>query len=207
MSLFLNAKNTSVNSDSIFAKSMLSDIIYEHLLKYYNSNFEDIIILCIGTDRSTGDCLGPLIGYKLSYITKIYPKVHVIGTLESPVHAKNIEENINLIYTSYNKPFVIAVDACLGKLERIGYINVAKGSLKPGAGVNKDLPHIGDIHVTGVVNIGGFMEYIVLQNTRLSIVMKMADVIASSFITSFWKFFKQDKQNLNKNLENQESFS
>jgi len=207
MSLFLNTKNTSVSSDSIFAKSMLSDIIYEHLLKYYNHNFEDIIILCIGTDRSTGDCLGPLIGYKLSYITKIYPKVHVIGTLEAPVHAKNIEENINLIYSSYNKPFVIAVDACLGKLERVGYINVAKGSLKPGAGVNKDLPHVGDIHVTGVVNIGGFMEYIVLQNTRLSIVMKMADIIASSFITSLWKLFKQDKQNSNKNIENQGSFS
>jgi len=30
----------------------------------------------------------------------------------------------------------------------------------------------------GVVNVGGFMEYFVLQNTRLSLVMRMADVIA-----------------------------
>lgn len=184
----------SVNSNSLFAKSMLGDIIYEHLNRYYEDAYEDIVILCIGTDRSTGDCLGPLIGYKLSYIPRIYSNVHVLGTLEAPVHAKNLEENINNIYSSYNRPFVIAIDACLGKLERVGYINVAKGSLKPGAGVNKDLPNVGDIHITGVVNIGGFMEYMVLQNTRLSTVMKMADVISSGFITSLWKFFKQKER-------------
>lgn len=184
----------SVNSNSPFAKSMLSDIIHEHLIKYYDSNYSDIVVLCIGTDRSTGDCLGPLTGYKLSYVSRIYPNVYVLGTLEEPIHAKNLEEKITHIYSSYNNPFVIAIDACLGKLERVGYINVAKGALKPGAGVNKDLPKIGDVHVTGVVNLGGFMEYIILQNTRLGTVMKMADVISSSFITSFWKFFKQSEK-------------
>jgi putative sporulation protein YyaC len=32
----------------------------------------------------------------------------------------------------------------------------------------------------GNVNIGGFMEYLVLQNTRLSIVMKLAETITSA---------------------------
>ncbi|WP_352418381.1 spore protease YyaC [Proteiniborus sp.] len=194
MTFFLNMKNTSVNSNSPFAKSTLSEFIYEHLIKYYDGNYDDIVILCIGTDRSTGDCLGPLTGYKLSYIPRIYSKVSVLGTLEEPVHAKNLEEKITYIYSSYNNPFVIAIDACLGKLERVGYINVAKGPLKPGAGVNKDLPNVGDIHVTGVVNLGGFMEYIILQNTRLCTVMKMADIISSGFITSLWKFFKQNEK-------------
>lgn len=27
---------------------------------------DDVIIICIGTDRSTGDSLGPIVGYKLS---------------------------------------------------------------------------------------------------------------------------------------------
>ena len=34
--------------------------------------------LCIGSDRVTGDCLGPLIGYKLSHYL---PPGSVIGTL------------------------------------------------------------------------------------------------------------------------------
>ncbi|MFY9218842.1 MAG: DUF1256 domain-containing protein, partial [Tepidanaerobacteraceae bacterium] len=52
------------------------------------------------------------------------------------------------------------------------------GSLKPGAGVNKKLPPVGNFHITGVVNVGGFMEYLVLQNTRLFTVMKMVDIIS-----------------------------
>ncbi len=33
---------------------------------------QEIIILCIGSDRSTGDSLGPLIGYKLKESTSMW---------------------------------------------------------------------------------------------------------------------------------------
>ncbi len=69
---------------------------------------------------------------------------------------------------------MIAVDASLGKSASVGTITADTGSLKPGAALNKKLPEIGDIHLTGVVNIGGFMEYSILQNTRLSLVVAMA---------------------------------
>ena len=59
---------------------------------------------------------------------------------------------------------------------------VAEGPLKPGTGVNKDLPPIGDAHITGIVNVGGFMEYLVLQNTRLSLVIRMAEAIAGGIV-------------------------
>ncbi len=54
-------------------------------------------------------------------------------------------------------------------------------------GVNKDLPSIGDISITGVVNVGGLMEYMVLQNTRLNLVMNMAEIIAKSIDRTFLK--------------------
>jgi putative sporulation protein YyaC len=60
----------------------------------------------------------------------------------------------------------------------VGQISVAPGPLLPGAGVNKQLPAVGRMHITGTVNVGGFMEYFVLQNTRLALVMRMAEVIA-----------------------------
>lgn len=133
------------------------------------------VIVCIGTDRSTGDSLGPIVG------SKLYEKQHnyfnIMGTLENPVHASNLSEHITLIHELEN-PFVIAIDACLGNVDNVGYINIGEGSLKPGAGVNKDLPHVGHLHITGVVNVGGFMEYFVLQNTRLNLVMKMAGLIS-----------------------------
>jgi putative sporulation protein YyaC len=54
---------------------------------------------------------------------------------------------------------------------------VGRGSLKPGAAVKKRIPPIGDIYVTGIVNVGGFMELMVLQTTRLGIVFPLARFI------------------------------
>lgn len=135
----------------------------------------EIVVLCIGTDRSTGDALGPLTGTKLKTIN-YFP--HVYGTLDDPVHATNLESMLSTINTAFARPFIIAVDACLGKLENVGYVTLGHGSVKPGAAVNKDLPAVGNAYITGIVNVGGFMEHLVLQSTRLNLVMKMADTIA-----------------------------
>ncbi len=135
----------------------------------------ELVFLCIGTDRATGDCLGPLVGSRLKSLS---PSTAVYGTLEMPVHATNLQETLDEIFATYTQPFIIAVDACLGNADRIGYINVRQGSLKPGTALNKTLPAVGDFHISAVVNVGGFFEHMVLQNTRLFIVSKMADIIA-----------------------------
>ncbi|MDD4335934.1 MAG: spore protease YyaC [Firmicutes bacterium] len=141
----------------------------------------DLIIICVGTDRSTGDALGPLVGSRLADHRIIKGCTQVIGTLDNPVHAGNLSEVIEGI--GQEQPCrILAVDACLGRLESVGHITVAEGPLRPGTGVNKDLPLVGDAHVTGIVNVGGFMEYLVLQNTRLSLVIRMADAIAGGII-------------------------
>lgn len=147
-------------------------LIQEHGTEHH------VVIVCIGTDRSTGDALGPLVGSKLSARLSDHPSVVVYGTLESPVHAVNLKDTIQEIQGRFQDPFVIAIDACLGQIQSVGLVTIGHGPLKPGAGVNKVLPEVGNIHITGIVNVGGFMEYFVLQNTRLSIVMRMADCIA-----------------------------
>lgn len=154
-----------------------------NLLSNYKYDYKNIIILCIGTDRSTGDCLGPLVGEKLSKILR-NPNIHILGTLKNPIHAKNLETSINYIYSNFEKPLIIAVDASLGKIESVGKINLINGPLYPGAGVNKNLLPVGDISITGIVNISGFMEYIVLQSTRLSLVMQLADIISLSLYSA-----------------------
>ena len=137
----------------------------------------EVIIFCIGSDRSTGDSLGPLTGSKLQSMHR-YP--HVYGTLDEPVHATNLLETLDRLRTQYDHPFLIAVDACLGRLDSVGCVTIGKGALKPGAAVKKELPAVGDVYVTGIVNVGGFMEHLVLQSTRLQLVMKMAETIASA---------------------------
>ncbi|MCI3924777.1 spore protease YyaC [Paenibacillus sp. TRM 82003] len=138
--------------------------------------YRPIVAVCVGTDRSTGDALGPLVGSSLLKNSEL----PVYGTLDEPVHAVNLAERLESIQERYRSPYIVAVDACLGQLSSVGCIQAGDGPVKPGAGVNKELPPVGDFHVTGIVNVGGFMEYFVLQNTRLSLVVNMADVIAES---------------------------
>ena len=47
---------------------------------------------------------------------------------------------------------------------------------------------MGDFHISAVVNVGGFFEHMVLQNTRLFIVYKMADIIAKGLYLARVKF-------------------
>lgn len=177
----------TIDINKPYSFSYFCNYFEECIHKFYKESFNDIVIVCIGTDRATGDCLGPLIGYKVKDMK--YSNVHVYGTLDEPVHAKNLHEHIAL-FSNFDKPFIIAIDACLGRLDRIGYVNIKEGPLSPGSGVNKNLPSIGNINITGVVNVGGFMEIMILQNTRLSIVMNMANLISNGLKYNMWKLKK-----------------
>lgn len=177
MSIFFKngSKVTYFNSNDKSTPYELGCILWELLKEQVLLN-RSIIFLCIGSDRATGDCLGPIIGYKLSKYKKHF-NYHVYGTLEEPVHAKNLKDTINFIHRTHDDAFIVAIDASLGKSSHIGYITLGEGPLKPGAGVDKDLPEVGDIFITGIVNFSGVLDNMLLQTTRLNVVMSMADQI------------------------------
>lgn len=159
---------------------LLAENTSNKIISWLPSLPREYVVVCIGTDRSTGDALGPLVG---SFLSDLDPKhITVYGTLHQPVHAQNLESHIREIHAKHRIPYIIAIDACLGKSSSIGNLSIGKGPLKPGAALKKDLPKIGDIHITGVVNMSGFMEYTVLQNTRLSIVVDMAKSISNILV-------------------------
>ena len=162
----------------------LRDIISQYITPIAKCS-RPIVVLCIGSDRSTGDSLGPIVGNKLNFLVR--NKIHVYGNLECPVHAKNLCETIDEINYSYTNPYIIAIDACLGSLQNVGKIIIEEKPLCPGAALNKDLPKVGDLSITGVVNISGAFEFMVLQNTRLYTVMMLADAISNGLYHSILK--------------------
>ncbi|NLO89771.1 MAG: spore protease YyaC [Clostridia bacterium] len=176
------------------AVQKLSSRFAQLLLQINPGLIRPVVVVGIGTDRCTGDCLGPLVGTNLLEMGDVKPIVY--GTLEDPIHANNLKKKIEDIKSRHFKPLIVAVDASLGRSTSIGKITLAPGALKPGAGVNKQLPEVGDIHFTGIINVGGFMEYFVLQNTRLSLVMKMAQKISLSIYYGYKKAlsYKKDSQ-------------
>lgn len=164
---YFNSKDVSSVYD--FCKT------FSMILKKKATVNQEIVLLCIGSDRATGDCLGPIIGYKLSKLS--YPNLFVYGTLEKPVHAKNLTETITEINENHSNPLLIAIDASLGTTKHVGFITLGEGSIQPGVGVDKELPAVGDIFITGIVNISGMLNHMLLQTTRLDVVMKLADYI------------------------------
>ena len=68
----------------------------------------------------------------------------------------------------------------LGNVQNIGKIFVEDSPLKPGLALDKDLPEVGEMNIKGVVNISGNLDFMMLQNTRLFIVMSLADCISNA---------------------------
>ncbi len=163
-----------------FALSKFCILFEKYIQTYFENNqdYQSIVVLCIGTDRCTGDSLGPLVGHQLRNLK--VPNIYVYGTLEAPVHAGNLVDTIETIKLKCPCPFIIAIDACLGTYEHIGYIYLKNGPLYPGAAMKKELPPVGDLNITAIVNMCGFLDNIVLQSTRLSVVMPMAEIIAKA---------------------------
>ncbi|SFF22552.1 putative sporulation protein YyaC [Paenibacillus algorifonticola] len=164
----------------------------KELRRIIPNRLKHVTFVCIGTDRSTGDSLGPLVGTSLKRLG-----YHVIGTLEDPCHAENLNECLEKIPP---KRKVIAIDACLGRVSSVGKLQPGIGPIKPGAGVGKDLTPVGDYHISGIVNVGGFMEYFVLQNTRLHLVMEMADQIVDAIVRIFPPAFMAEVASSKENM-------
>jgi putative sporulation protein YyaC len=134
---------------------------------------DNTVFVCIGSDLSIGDSLGPLVGTELEKLG-----FHVIGTLEKPLHGLNMKERLGVFFQTNNK-IVIAIDASIGTDVEVGTFEVKKGPIHPGAGLGKNLKKVGHYSIGAVVCSSGLFEFLRPQTIRLSFIMKMAEQIVS----------------------------
>ncbi|WP_248928474.1 spore protease YyaC [Paenibacillus hamazuiensis] len=139
---------------------------------------DQLVFLCIGTDRSTGDALGPIVGTMLEDAGY----AHVIGTLRRPFDASNMLARLQEIPPGKK---VIAIDACLGQAASVGCFQVSNQPLMPGKAVGMGLPGVGDYGVAAIVNVDEGNKYSILQSTSLYKVLEMAKAIARAVIAVF----------------------
>jgi putative sporulation protein YyaC len=178
MNPLMNPEITFITSADPSALSRLSTALEDALLRH-GAHSRPVVFACIGTDRSTGDALGPLVGQKLERLGM--DSQAVLGTLEDPLHALNMADRLAPVLTAAARPLIVAVDAALGPLSSVGSIAVRDGGIRPGQGVGKDIPEVGEIAVTGTVNVRALgLDAQVLQSTRLFLVQQMADQIGIS---------------------------
>ncbi|MEC2131267.1 MULTISPECIES: spore protease YyaC [Brevibacillus] len=153
----------------------LSDALIQHYVN--NPGYTEIVIVCIGTNRYSGDSLGPMVGSQLLQQLKGQRHVHIYGTLDNPVHALNMQKTLSHISQKHMRAYVIAVDACLGQFYKIGTLQVVEEPLQPGVSLDKQLPPIGHIHLKGIINNYGPLNHKVLEHTSLTFVQEMSGVV------------------------------
>ncbi len=149
--------------------------------KIVNLEISKLIFLCIGTDRITGDSFGPLVGYKLKNLFYGNENIQVVGDLENTINLSNIEKIIENIYSKYEIPFLIAIDAAISNKTEIGRIVVSNSKMNIAGSFTNRKILVGDISIKGVVskdlkNLG--CNFRLLRKVPLSLIMNMADCVA-----------------------------
>lgn len=139
---------------------------------------ERLVFLCIGTDCSSGDSLGPLTGTLLQEAG--FP--FVVGTLERPCDAETWKECVGEIPSGCA---VVAVDACLGQASSVGLFQIGNRPLEARSSLGLPLSPMGDYSIAAIVNGASGNPYRVLQMTPLGRVLAMARQIVSAALISF----------------------
>lgn len=151
--------------------------------KEQNIKKEEVIIICIGTNRTNlVDCLGPFVGSILKEDKEF--NIPVYGTMVKPIHSLNLTERITEIHNMHPNSTIIAIDSALTSEEKnIGRIKVYNQPIFPGRGVNKDHDSIGDYSIIGCVAPVGVnvIEY----ETDLKFISAMAYTIAKGVREAF----------------------
>ncbi|MDE5667062.1 MAG: spore protease YyaC [Clostridia bacterium] len=141
-------------------------------------------VLCIGSDLSVGDSLGPVAGTMLkNQLAGL--NCYVYGTLAKPITAHEVKYMNEFLRATHPDSPIIAIDAAVGIAGDIGLIKLAPTGIKPGSGANKKLETVGDASIMGIVAEKSVFNYSLFAATRLHIIYKMATIIAegvSSFI-------------------------
>ena len=140
-----------------------------------------LIFLCIGTNRIIGDSFGPLVGYKLKKMFQRNENIEVIGDLENTVNLANVKRIIENIYSTYETPFVIAIDSAVSNRIEIGNIIVSNSKMNvAGSYINKKI-YVGDISIKGVTSKDlkyAKYNFKLLQNVPLNLIMNMSETVA-----------------------------
>jgi len=161
--------------DGTAAQSLANALREQFLMDQKGDKYLPLFFM-VGATSSTGDALGPFIGW---FLKRKGFAGEFLGDLNEPVHATNIKEKVNEAWMRAMKrnkfPYIIAVDAAVG---RPGRITVNRGPLKPGAGMGKTLPQVGSIHIMGGTAHFPFMIWF----TGLDQTVAMAETIADGLI-------------------------
>lgn len=167
-------------------KMQFKQILKQRLIEDFQKKlYSNLIFLCIGTDRITGDCFGPLVGQQLEDKWKKNNRIKVYGTLENPILYTNVQQYVENIKNKCKNPYWILIDAGLSTSIDIGKVEVKENGIYLGSSIGKKNIYLGN---TSIIGITGKKQksleenFQVLQCTSLYSVMQMAEMTSNGIM-------------------------
>ena len=154
-------------------------VLLKKCILSYPHHWTDLVFLCIGTDRVTGDCLGPYVGHRLSFLlfsrniclrntctacTCIKPLWH---TQRDSFPASGQPDHCCWCFFGTKKHLDMWPSLMVHCTQVLPFIKTAACR---------------HIHITGIVNTAGMLEQLTLQTTRLSTVISIAEQISNGIL-------------------------
>lgn len=174
--------------------------LYNELIKIITP---DTVFACVGAVKTTSyiDSIGPQVGDRLVKAGLPY----VYGTTKKPYNgltACGISAKINRIH---HNQVIIAIDCCISYTdEKLYKINITNGGIKPGAGLNKKLPIIGDYAIKAFMLREYNTDLIINTNLMTSgkcdfyvqETKRMVDIISTAIIQAYEYICKKTIRNI-----------
>lgn len=134
--------STLPDAADIFGRNM------RYLLNRVNPRQKPLAFACIGSANANvpADNLGPLIG---TILTR-HGLPNVYGTMDCPLNALTLPYYMPLLKDIAKNCCLIAVDAAIGTPTQASYLTLTKGGIRPGSALNRKLPPVGHLYITGV---------------------------------------------------------
>lgn len=160
------------SSDAVDDVAPFVSMLFNHIV---DKGEREIVVVCFGTNAISGDALGPMVGTLLTQ--KYDVPAFVYGTDESTVNGKNMSRWLSFIKTVHKDAIFVAVDASLGRADKIGDIVIRPDGVCP-SGVTGKSERFGDVGILGIVaqnHKDALMQLMCVSPVEVS---KMADKIS-----------------------------
>lgn len=126
----------------------------------------DYTFVCIGTNRIISDSFGPRVGKKLKQVFYKNENINVYGTMENPIHLKNVEYFLKKIE---NKNQIILIDSAIGRKKDIGNTYVNRGGMEIGKAFNHSIYIPANINIKTVIGAKEYMpNYSIYQIEQIA---------------------------------------
>lgn len=145
----------------------------------------NLIFLCIGTNKVVGDCLGPFVGSYLKQTLGKNHNVRILGDLKNDITYDKIQYVVRSIKNEYKNSLIIVVDSALSSNENIGKVFVQNRGLRYAESLKKQNSVIGNISIKAVVgknSNNSIKNFKILKGISIEKIELMSNFVASGII-------------------------